>query len=153
MKKLALFAALLMIGFAVQAEPVQAQDASYATWAGTVQAPDMEEAVDVKYQVRFNSRVKQGTLIVPAMGDKPERKYQMKEIKVHDGGAKVMYKLTAGEEGQVHFTCEMMAKEDGMYKGVCTEKYGNEWKMTMNATGADAVNMRGMGEPGDADTR
>jgi len=153
MKKLTLLAALLMIGFAVQAEPVQAQDASYATWDGSVQAPDMDDAVAVKWMVRFNARVKQGTLVIPAMGDKPEKQYKMKEIKVHDDGTMLMYKLVAGEEDQVKFTCEMTRNEEGIFGGDCTEEYGNKWKMTMDASAADSEMMRGEGEPGDADTR
>jgi len=153
MKKLTLIAALLMIGFAVQAEPVQAQDASYATWDGSVQAPDMEEAVAVKWMVRFNARVKQGTLVIPAIGDKPEKQYKMHEIKVHDKGSMLMYKLVAGEEDQVKFTCEMNRNEKGWFKGDCTEAYGNKWKMTMDASAADATMLRGEGEPKDADTR
>lgn len=153
MKKLTLIAALLMIGFAVQAEPVQAQDASYATWGGSVQAPDMEEAIAVQWIVRFNSRVKTGKLVIPAMGDKPERQYDMKEIKVHDKGTMLMYKLVAGEEGQVKFTCEMNRNDKGWFKGICTEAYGNEWKMAMDASTAEASMLMGEGEPKDADTR
>ena len=48
MKRVALLAALLMVGFAVQAEPVSAQDASYARWDGTMTPPG-GETVDISY--------------------------------------------------------------------------------------------------------
>lgn len=148
MKKVALFAALLVVGFAFQAEPVSAQDASYARWDGTMTPPG-QESVDISYLVRFNSRVKQGTIIVPATGDEEEMQFEMKEIKVHDD--MLMYKWEVGEDTKL--SCELMKDDHGVYSGECTDQYGEKGQMTMDASAASKEMMRGEGDPADTDTR
>jgi hypothetical protein len=143
MKRVALLAALLMVGFAVQAEPVSAQDASYARWDGTMTPPG-GETVDISYLVRFNARVKQGTIIVPATGEEAEQEYKMIEIKVHDD--MLMYKW---EIEHYELSCELNKDDLGVYSGDCTDQYGEKGQMSMDASAASKEMMRGEGDPAD----